>query len=152
MTESTTASWFDWLVDPVPEDGSTLKVASDTEMDDPNCGADPKFDPNPEIASKLLCFDEEDECEDHLDCEFSPLDDPESCTLTAGLLLTVPVKLVIGAEPERGLDIPLNPLEETWVVRDIPLIAASIAASIWGPRDLITASTIEFAICMDFVV
>ena len=120
-TESTTASWFDWLVDPIPEEGSTLKVASDTEMDDPNCGVDPKFDPNSEIASKLLCFNEEDECEDHLDCEFSPLqiwisfvtekrpylDDPESCTLTAGLLLTVPVKLVIGAEPDRGLDISI---------------------------------------------
>merc|ERR1711962_1434307 len=115
-------------------------------------GADPKFEPNPEIASKLLCFDEEDECEDHLDCEFSPLDDPESCTITAGLLLTVPVKLVIGGDPE----IPFSPPEKLVVVTgagpDSPLKAAAIAASICGPSDLNTESTTDSASTAEFIL
>ena len=97
----------------------------------------------------------------------SHLDEPESWTVTAGLLLTVPEKLVtgaapvcllsppekpvVGASPEIGLEIPPNPLEVTEADPDSPLMAASIAESIWGPRDLITASTMDSASSMEFV-
>ena len=62
------------------------------------------------------------------------LDDPERWTVTAGLLLTVPLKLVTGAD----LDSPLNPLENPVTGVDSPLMAASMAASISGPKVLIT--------------
>jgi len=119
---------------------------------------EPKFDskpdvvPNPDVDSKLLCCEEEEDSEDHDDCEFSPLDDPESWTVTAGLLLTVPVKLVIGADPE----IPFSPPEKLVVVTgagpDSPLKAAAIAASICGPSDLNTDSTTDSASTAEFIL
>merc|ERR1711962_1652513 len=104
---------------------------------------EPKFDskpdevPNPDVDSKLLCCEEDD------DCEFSPLDDPESWTVTAGLLLTVPVKLLIGAE--KLVDV-------TGAGPDIPLKAAAIAASICGPSDLITESITGSASTAEFIL
>lgn len=58
-TESTTASWFNWLVDP--------KLEEDPDPVAPKPVApkldDPKFDPIPDVEwdSKLLCSDEDDD-------------------------------------------------------------------------------------------
>jgi len=120
----------DWLllmpVDPVPNDEPKPEDPRPDEA--PRLERDPKFevDPNPDpskpdVAWNLLPFEEEVDCEDHFDCEFSPLEDPECWTDTVGPLLTVPVKLVTGV--------------------DSPLMAASMAASIDGFKDLITEST-----------
>lgn len=68
--------------------------------------------------------------------------------MTAGLLLTVPLKLVTGAD----LDSPLNPLENPVTGEDSPLIAASMAASICGPKVLITDSTTDSASTAEFIL
>lgn len=61
----------------------------DPNPDDPK---DPKPDVDPRLEDwKLLSLEEDEDEEDHLDAELSPLDDPESWTVTEGPWLTEPL-------------------------------------------------------------